>query len=65
MNGWSEYKTRELNLVDGNWFGFVIVKYENYSLRYLGLFINNSSFGWLEDYELPDLCGFYLDNKKI
>ena len=61
---------RQLNYVNGNWFGFVIREWSNGKLHYIGLFIDYKIFGWYEEYNQDgsidtEWSGFYIRDVKI
>ena len=60
---------RQLNYVNGNWFGFVIREWSNGNLSEIGLRINGKIFGWYEEYNKdgsinPVHSGFLLNGRN-
>ena len=63
FNGWHYDTYRQFNLINGNWFGFRVI-WHNRKLSYIGLFINDNKFGWVDD-SFDQGSGFYLNDVKI
>ena len=70
MNGWYYNDFRQVNYVDGIWFGLLVDKWDSGNLESIVLRINDKRFGWYESYNMdgyvdPHLTGYFLNNEKI
>ena len=67
--GWCDNVDNSSNIINNNWFGFRVAKFNNRDTLLIGWFINSKRYGWSVDYNHNGsidlyLSGYYINNEK-
>ena len=68
--GWFENDVISFNLIDSRCFGFEVYRYDENTMSSMGMYINDMSFGWYDEFNMDGsvydkMSGFYLNEIKV